>query len=163
MFKKIPGYTHYSITRSGIVRRDDTGRRLSLKATKKGYIYLALYEHGHRSEWKVHQLVLLTYVGPRRGRMANHKNGVKTDNRVANLEWCTSSHNMKHAFHELGINNLGTGKGEAHCGAKLTNKEVLEIRAMIQTGMTQRVVADIFKVDRSTISLIVSRKRWGHI
>jgi hypothetical protein len=45
----------------------------------------------------IHRLVLSAFVRPANGEDANHKNGVRSDNRVENLEWVSHSGNIKHA------------------------------------------------------------------
>ena len=50
----------------------------------------------------IHRLVLDAFVGEKlKGMQCNHKNGIKTDNKLENLEWVTPSQNRKHAYHLL--------------------------------------------------------------
>lgn len=60
----------------------------------------------------VHRLVATAFLGPPDGRIVNHKNGVKSDNRVSNLEWCTHSENVKHAY-DIGLHPGVCLRGEA--------------------------------------------------
>ena len=64
-----------------------------------GYIRVRLERRHHY----VHRLVALAFITNQYGKPeVNHKNGVRTDNVVENLEWATHSENIKHSFDELG-------------------------------------------------------------
>ena len=89
----------------------------------------------------------------------NHLNGLKDDNRVCNLEWCTGSENVIHSLK----NNLKIPqKGSKHGMSKLTEREVLEIRK-IGRSKTLKEIAKIYNVNMSLISLVLLNKIWKHV
>ncbi len=101
--KKISNFPNYTITQNGEVYNLTTRKKLK-ESTNCEYISLCLYKHGNRQDLYIHRLVAKTYIpNPDNFPEVNHINGVKTDNRVENLEWCTRNHNIIHA-HKTGLN-----------------------------------------------------------
>jgi hypothetical protein len=107
---EVAGYEGYFVDTDGNVYSEwgsgSRGRRGVRKLLKpglndKGYLCVVLCDDGRRRTVSVHRLVALHFLFCRMPEI-NHKNGVKHDNRVANLEWCTSKENTAHAATVLG-------------------------------------------------------------
>lgn len=70
---------------------------------KNGYLKINLSNNNIQKTYQIHRLVAKEFIpNPKNEKQVNHKNGVKTDNRVENLEWVTVSRNHKHAY-EIGL------------------------------------------------------------
>ena len=81
-----------------------------------GYVRVCLSKNGKSKKYKVHRLVAEAFIpNPKNFPQINHDNGIKDDNRVENLEWCTSSFNTIHSY----VNNLNKTKDKK---IKVTNK-----------------------------------------
>lgn len=96
---KINGYNNYSISKNGQIRNDITGKIKADRINSRGYSLVDLYSNGERQTERVHRLVADTFIpNPDDKPQVNHRDGNKRNNSVENLEWCTASENMQHAF-----------------------------------------------------------------
>lgn len=68
----------------------------------KGYYLVSLTKDKKQKTYSVHRLIAETLIpNPEKKPFVNHKNGNRTDNRVENLEWVTSSENVLHSYRTL--------------------------------------------------------------
>lgn len=97
IYKDIPGFSLYQINGSGNIKNKETGHIIKPRINKDGYYKVILYKDHKKTTMLVHRLVALTFIGnPDNKPQVNHKNEVKTDNRVSNLEWCDAKYNSNY-------------------------------------------------------------------
>ena len=125
------------------------GKPLNQRKSNNGYLLVSLYKDGLYKHSLVHRLVAKAFIpNPEKKDQVNHKNGIKSDNRVCNLEWMTCSENIRHKFDVLGAD---TGKGRPSKLRKFTDEQVREIRAdkrkpsviCLDYGCTRQCISDI--------------------
>lgn len=111
IWKLIPGLRCYEASDLGHIRRVGTTKPLKGSCDKEGYVQVRLSENNIQFTKKAHRLVALTFLeNPNNYPMVNHKNEIKDDNRVENLEWCTAKYNShysaKKTYHDSIIHRM---------------------------------------------------------
>ena len=150
---------NHAINKRANVLNINTKRFVRQKQDKYGYIFISA-----NGVYSLHRLMAKTFLpNPLNKPQVNHIDGNKANNCLANLEWCTASENIKHAY-KIGLyDKLKTlWKGENNANAKLNEQQVREIRAIGRT-MSQIDIANKYNVSRSLISLILNNKIWPNV
>ena len=109
-----------------------------------------------------HRIIAEAFIpNPDNKPFVNHLNGIKIDNRLENLEWCTRSENAIHSF-TIGLQD---NKGENHPKHKLTNNQVLSIRLRYSIGESSWKIFKSFNGSQSytNIKNIIAKRTWAHL
>ena len=168
-WKIIPSYPYYSASSLGRIKRNAGTPRCSKDRVLKplnnprGYFVVGLL----RPETKqrplmIHRLVLEAFCGeaPTDKHQGNHLNGIKTDNRIENLEWATHSENIKHAY-DTGLH--GHYKGENASASKLTDEQAIDILNRIAKKEYRKDIATLYGISNKTIDTLVSGKSYAYL
>jgi hypothetical protein len=164
-WRDLPGFDGaYQVSDRGSIRRakpspySSVGKVLNLRIDARGYYRVAIRKGGVSKLVSPHVAVLEAFVGPRPDRHdASHMNGIRTDNRLENLMWESSSDN-----HRRKLSHGTLIHGEKHKLAKITAEQAREIRDRRAKGETAIVLSREYGISRSVIYHIEQRRAWPH-
>jgi len=136
----------------------DIKKRRADRITGVGYYYCSVWiQEARKSMGALAHRIIWTHLNGEieDGLTINHKNGIKSDNNIDNLEVLTLSDNIKHAYRT----GLASNKGK---NAKLNVSDVLEIRNLLRTTeLTQVKIGEMFNVSSQTINQINTGRKWN--
>jgi len=148
IWKTIEDFPNYMISNLGRVKRSVgqyclTEHILKPQKYRKGYLYVGLCDKGQYTHKKIHRLVLEAFVGPApKGRVCDHINKIRNDNRLKNLRWVTYKENA------IGVGpKLNLKKGERW----------LLLRVIKSDLLSQRDIGTMFKISKTTVSRLKKR------
>jgi hypothetical protein len=150
-WKPVVGYEDaYEVSDCGEVRSvdriDSAGRKLKGRVLKQykapnGYMFTSVCANGKKGTRTVHSLMAEAFLGDPGDMWVNHKNGVKTDNSLENLEYVTPGENTIHAY-KTGLNKRRV----------LTQEQADEIHWLYSLGVKIQRLADAYSVTWCTAS-----------
>lgn len=109
-WKDIAGYEGlYMVSNTGKIYSFYKNKELKQTINDRGYKAVSLCKDGVRKVREVHRIVAETFINNLISGYAevNHKDGIKTNNNVANLEWVTKGDNLRHAYQVLHRKTVG--------------------------------------------------------
>lgn len=143
MIKNVKGFEGiYGVSFDGRIFNLNTGKEkcpVLDKAT--GYYKVQLWKNNKMKCFFIHRILASAFMPPEEGKYyVNHKNGVKTDNKIENLEWCTNKENSIHSIEVLGnsvFDKAPNFKGVIHkvYGVFLTAQEAAKMLGISKKGM----------------------------
>lgn len=170
-WENIDGYNgNYEVSNKGRIRswknnkwgKSDKYKIMSAVISKNKYPQVVLCNNGSTKRHYIHRLVAKAFIpNPENKPNINHKDLDPTNNHIDNLEWCTQSENMKHAY-DNGTHKVPNLKGEDHARSKFTENDVIEIRNTYSNNsdITQRELAKKYNVSQTAIWSILNNKTW---
>lgn len=169
---KIENFSRYEVSNTGKIRSTNyknSGKTKELKTSLNPTGYpctMILKDDGKYVSRPIHYFITLGFYGQReKGIEVNHIDGIKTNNNIDNLEYCTRSENCQHAC------DTGLWKilhGSLNGNSKLIEQDVIEIREHAANNgryYGRKMLAEKYNVSEAYIKDIVSKRRniWKYV
>lgn len=153
-WKPVVGYPSHYISNYGVIRRE---AGLTYGSLCNGYRQHRAANKGSKFRKYVHHMVMEAFVGPRpEGWYVNHKDGVKFNNRLDNLEYLSPTENSRHAV------STGLAKsGERSPQSKLAHADVLNIR-QLKGRFTYEEIGEVYGITKGQVCRIMLGHQWRH-
>lgn len=160
---KVPSKEWLLVDKEGNAYSAKSGKPYKPQHDKCGYLRISTRYEGYSVKCSVHRAVALAFIpNPENKPTVNHKNGIKDDNRVDNLEWATHSEQQIHA-HETGLKpNKVKGNRSHFCeyGEDIAH----EVCRLIQDGYRNTDILKLYpEMDVKLPSDIRNGRSWKHI
>lgn len=141
--RAINGFENYLIDEGGNVYSKLRNKKLKHFSNPDGYLLYKLYKDKKPFTIKIHRLVAEAFIpNPDNKPQVNHINGIKTDNRLINLEWVTKSENQKHA-HKTGL--------QKKLGERLPCLKISPDGFLLEVFYSKSIAAKITGISRKNI------------
>ena len=142
-------------------RKTHVGLVLKPQRSTDGYPMVRLYHKPEKAKTvKIHRLVALAFLGDPGSNEVNHKDGVKTNNTLGNLEYVTRTENIRH-MRRIGLGKTLRGTQVKNC--KLTEDDVAQMKRRFLGGETTVSLGKSFGVSQAAAWNITHGKSWSHV
>jgi hypothetical protein len=139
--KTIEGFSNYNIDTEGRIFNRN-GKELKQTVNRDGYSMVKLCNNGYEKNCSVHRLVAEAFIpNPHNKETINHKDGVKTNNSISNLEWSTYGENEKHAYATKLRKSYLTNNDRIK-GARISGQQSSKAVEVLETGEIYPSVRD---------------------
>ena len=160
-WKEIPTASKYEASNEGQIRLKKNHRILKQfesSAYGKGYVCCRIrFDSGLLTNRLVHRLIALTFL-PDVKPEVNHKNGIKNDNCVENLEWCTRSENIQHAY-DTGLKTYRPLHYKGKTGALHNRSKKVRCIETKEMYGSMSEAGRMLNIDRSSVSWSIKHKK----
>ena len=157
----VTGYAaHYLVSQDGLIMNRKTEKLLKPYTNRQGYLVAKLHGNGAVNNVRVARAVASTFIpNPESKPQVNHINGVRTDNRVENLEWVTGYENQRHVG-----SVLKKRRGSLVWNSKLTEQDVIAARThLFDSTAANRELTKHFGVSPSAMYSAITGLTWRYL
>jgi hypothetical protein len=145
----VPGYPEYHVTDAGGVFNAQTKKSLRQRNDGRGYLCIDLYKKGSCRTFKVHALVMLTFMGPTpKGYHIDHLDHDKSHNHLDNLRW-----------RPISENSADCSKTSRKGARRVTDTIRQSILLMSSHGMQTSQIVEVTGLGASTVRRVLGRAR----
>lgn len=125
--------------------RTHAGRLLSMSPDSDGYVIAHLSKNGATKSFRRNRLVAIAFLeNPLSHPEVNHRNNVRSDDRLSNLEWITQKQNQ-----------------QIRRSMKLTASKAQEIRSMHSAGTSLKKLTHLFDVSKAQVGRVLRSENWA--
>lgn len=149
----IPNHPGYTCTRDGTIF-GKRGKPITQRVDRYGYLEVRFSENGKCSEYLSHRIICVTFnpIDNPEKYQVNHIDGNKLNNSIDNLEWCTVSENIRHAY------RTGLHKNVCKEYHALEHEQVKNIYKLHSEGLSFRKIAKEVGCSRTTVARKIKEK-----